>query len=84
MNLRDHNVHEVVHTIPLSHILLETDAPLQIPAHYNHAPREPSHDLKGNPYMIAHVAQAVADIHGILYEVVCAATLQNTKSFFHC
>ena len=43
MNLRDHDVHEVVHTIPLSHILLETDAP------HKHAPCEPSHDLKGNP-----------------------------------
>ena len=34
--------------------------------------------------MIADVAQAVADICGIPSEVVCAATLQNTKSFFHC
>ena len=77
MNLRDHDVHEVVHTIPLSCILLETDAPLQIP-------RESSHDLKGNPYMIVNMTQAVVDIRGIPYEVVCAATLQNTKFFFHC
>ena len=84
MNLRDHDVHEVVRTIALSCILLQTDALLQIPACYNHAPYEPSHDLKGNPYMIANVAQAVADIHGIPYEVVCAATLQNTEFFFHC
>lgn len=65
---------EVVETIPLEYILLETDCPYLAP--------EPHRGKKNSSLYLPHVAQAIADIKGITYEEVVAQTEQNAKSLF--
>jgi len=60
--------------VPLAHLLIETDAPYLTP--------EPLRGRQNEPAYVEHVARKVAELRGITYEEVAAATLENAKRFF--
>lgn len=65
---------EVVEAIPLERILLETDCPYLAP--------EPYRGKRNSSLYIPHIAQAIADIKGIIYEEVVAQTERNARELF--
>ncbi len=65
---------DVVRTVPLEKILIETDAPFLSPV--------PHRGKKNEPANVAHVAQRIADIKGISAEDVAAATTANARRLF--
>ncbi len=65
---------EVIRSIPLERILLETDAPFVTPAPYRGTRNEPTY--------IVEVAQKMAAIRGIDYDTVCAVTRQTAQTIF--
>jgi len=60
--------------IPLAHLLIETDSPYLTPEPLRGRPNEPAN--------VEFVARKVAELRGLPYEDVCAATLANAKRFF--
>ena len=80
------SIRDVFLAIPLSHILLETDAPLQVPHRYTRQvyPSPRPHPLRGNPYMVHDVAHFLAELFNIPLPVICSQTVQNSKNFFKC
>lgn len=65
---------EVVRTIPLAHILLETDAPYMTP--------KPYRGKRNESQFLTYVAQEVARIKNVPVEEVCAQTSSNVKKLF--
>lgn len=65
---------KVVEQIDLKHIVLETDAPYLAPVPYRGKKNESSYLL--------HIAQKVADLHGISLEAVATTTTANSKAIF--
>lgn len=65
---------EVVETVPLESLLIETDAPYLTPVPFRGKPNK-------SPY-VEYVARKVAEIKGLTYEEVAEATLNNAKKFF--
>lgn len=64
----------VVEQISLEHIVLETDAPYLAPV--------PHRGKKNESSYLLHIAQKVADLHGVPLEVVASTTTQNSKDIF--
>jgi len=60
--------------VPLAHLLIETDAPFLTP--------EPLRGQRNEPANVEYVARKVAELRGLSYEEVAAATLANAKRFF--
>ena len=67
-------IKEVVETISIDNISLETDSPYLSP--------EPFRGKKNNPKNITIIAEKIAEIKGISYEEVCLKTSQNVASKF--
>ena len=65
---------EVAKTIPLDRLLLETDAPYLTPVPYRGTENQPAY--------VKFVAEEIADLRGISYEEVTAATSANAKKVF--
>lgn len=65
---------EVAADIPLSRLLLETDAPYMAPV--------PFRGKRNDSSMISYVAERIAEIRGITAEEVLAASLENTRELF--
>ena len=65
---------EVVETVPLESLLIETDAPYLTPVPFRGKPNK-------SPY-VEYVARKVAEIKGISYEEVAEITMKNAKKFF--
>lgn len=65
----------VVETIPLEHLLIETDAPWLTP--------EPLRGKKNQSPYVEFTARKIAEIKGISYEEVAAQTMENAKRFFN-
>ena len=65
---------EIVKTVPLDRILVETDSPYLTPAPYRGKRNEPAY--------VRQVAEKVAEIHGISVQVAEEATTQNTRRLF--
>jgi TatD DNase family protein len=65
---------EIVKTVPLDRILVETDSPYLTPA--------PHRGKRNEPAYVRQVAEKIAEVHGITVEDVEDATSQNTKSLF--
>jgi TatD DNase family protein len=65
---------EVVETIDLDHLMIETDSPYLTP--------EPFRGKRNESSYVEHVARKIADIKGISYDEVCEATKRNAKKFF--
>ena len=64
----------VVETVPVTSLLIETDAPYLTPVPYRGKPNK-------SPY-VEFVARKVAEIKGMTYEEVAEITLNNAKKFF--
>lgn len=66
---------EVVETVPIEHLLVETDAPYLTPEPFRGRPNQ-------SPY-VEYTARKVAEIKGISYEEVAKITCSNGKRFFN-
>ena len=65
---------KVAEETPLSRILIETDSPYLTP--------EPKRGRPNEPVNVEYVARKIAEIRGISYEEIAAATMANAKRFF--
>jgi TatD DNase family protein len=71
---RARKLHDVVRTMPLERLLLETDAPDQ--------PLSGHQGQRNEPCRLAQVAQAIADLRGEAVETIAAATTANACRLF--
>lgn len=69
---------EVVRTIPLERLMLETDAPFQTPRDLRPKPK----DGRNEPAFLPQVAQRVAQWQGCSLETVAQQTTANARRFF--
>jgi len=65
---------QVVRAVPLERLLIETDAPYLTP--------QPRRGQRNEPAYVRMVAQAVADVRGLMLEQVTAQTTANAGVFF--
>ncbi len=65
---------EIVKDIPLSRLLIETDAPYLTP--------HPHRGKRNEPAYVVHTARAIADVKGLPLEEVGRITSQNAKEIF--
>lgn len=65
---------EVVETIPIEHIVLETDCPYLAP--------EPNRGKRNVSYYLKYVANVIAQLKGLTPEEVIAITEKNAKEFY--
>jgi TatD DNase family protein len=65
---------EIIKTIPMSRLLIETDSPWLAPTGYRGKPNEPAY--------VRIVAEIIAEIHGMSLEQVCKTTYNNGFSLF--
>jgi TatD DNase family protein len=71
-----HERQELVSALPLSHLLVETDAPFLTPHPYRGKwPNEPAY--------VAFVAEKIAELHSLPLETVTRATWENAAQVFH-
>ena len=68
-------IQDVARRVPLSSLLLETDAPYLAPI--------PHRGKRNEPSFIIHTAKKVAELKGVSWEEVAQATTQSAKSLFH-
>ncbi|MBM6990245.1 MAG: TatD family hydrolase [Mobilibacterium timonense] len=66
---------EVVQTVPLDHLLSETDAPYLTPVPYR--------GRENKPYYVEHVVRRVALLKGLKYEAAARRLTENGKTFFN-
>ena len=66
---------EVVETVPLEYLLIETDAPYLTPVPFRGKPNK-------SPY-VEYVARKIAEIKGLTYEDVAEQTYLNAARFFN-
>lgn len=64
----------VVRAVPLSYVLIETDAPYLTPIPYRGKRNEPRY--------VRHIAECVAGLKGISYEEVTRVTTENARTLF--
>lgn len=65
---------DIVKTVPLDHIMIETDAPYLTPA--------PHRGKRNEPAYVRHVAEKLAELHGVSTQEIEDATTKNTKQLF--
>lgn len=65
---------EIVKTVPLDRILVETDSPYLTPA--------PHRGKRNEPAYVRQVAEKIAEVHGITVHEVEEVTSQNARSLF--
>jgi TatD DNase family protein len=70
----NHKTAEVASAVPLSRLLVETDAPYLTPAPHRGEPNIP-------PY-VEFTAKKIAELRGLAYEDLAAATTENAKRFY--
>jgi TatD DNase family protein len=66
---------DIVNTVPMDRVLVETDAPYLTPV--------PHRGKRNEPAYVRHVADKIAELHGLSVEQVEDATSQNTKRLFN-
>ena len=67
-------VQEVAASVPLEHLLIETDAPYLAP--------HPHRGKRNHSGLMIHTAQKIAELHGVSAEEIAAITIANAKSLF--
>jgi TatD DNase family protein len=65
---------DIVKTVPMDRVLVETDAPYLTPV--------PHRGKRNEPAYVRHVADKIAELHGFSVQQVDDATTQNTKRLF--
>jgi len=65
---------EVIHSVPLEKILIETDSPFLTPVPYR--------GKRNNPMYVEYVAKRISEIKNVSYEEVVDATWNNAKKLF--
>ena len=65
---------EVVETVPIGSLLIETDAPYRTPVPFRGKPNKSRY--------VEYVARKIAEIKGLTYEEVAEITLDNAKKFY--
>lgn len=65
---------EVAEAVPLSHLMVETDAPYLAP--------EPYRGKRNEPMYVEKTCRRLAEIKGISFEEMAAVTAENAKRFF--
>lgn len=68
------NIHEVAIDVPLENLLLETDCPFLTPVPHRGGVNEPAY--------IKYVAQQIADLKGVDFDVIQEVTTQNALEVF--
>lgn len=68
-------IQHIARTLPLSSLLVETDAPYLTPV--------PHRGERNEPAFVEFVARKIAELKGISFEEVAEATSQNIQSIFH-
>jgi TatD DNase family protein len=68
-------IQDVARRVPLSSLLLETDAPYLAPI--------PHRGKRNEPSFIIHTAKKVAELKGVSLDEVADATTKNAMSLFH-
>lgn len=63
------DLRDVAKSVPLDRVLIETDSPYLAPIPYRGKPNEPAY--------LPHVAQVLADVHGLSVERIAQITSQN-------
>jgi TatD DNase family protein len=71
---KSEKLQEVVRRIPLSNLLLETDAPYLTP--------HPNRGKRNEPAYVVHTARKVAEIKGLSFENVADVSSRNARSLF--
>ena len=71
---KSEKLHEVVRHVPVTRLLLETDAPYLTPHPYRGKRNEPAY--------VVHTAKKVSELKGMSLEELTSITYQNTKSVF--
>tara|TARA_B100000886_G_scaffold53878_1_gene33112 strand:- start:111 stop:878 length:768 start_codon:yes stop_codon:yes gene_type:complete len=66
----------VVQKIDLKHLVLETDSPYLTPS--------PNRGKRNESSYLIHIAQKVADLHGVSIAKVALVTTENSKRIFGC
>lgn len=69
-----HKLREAAAAVPLDRLLIETDCPYLAP--------EPHRGRRNEPAWVKHVAEKLAELHGVQVEELIAVTTANTKAFF--
>ena len=69
-----YHVKEVASSIPLEHMLIETDAPFLAPV--------PKIGQRNEPLFVMITAQEIARLRNIEFEEVARATSENAKALF--
>ena len=65
---------EVVASVPLEHLLLETDCPYLAPV--------PNRGKRNSSLNLPYIAQKIAEIKGVLYNEVVEITAQNARKMY--
>jgi TatD DNase family protein len=65
---------DIVKTVPMDRVLVETDAPYLTPV--------PHRGKRNEPAYVRHVADKIAELHGLSTQEVEEATMKNTKRLF--
>lgn len=68
------NIDEVIKTVPLEHLLLETDCPYLTPPMAT--------EKRNEPIFITHTAKKIAELKGVDFDQVVDITTQNAKVLF--
>ena len=75
LTFKNSGLDKIVSTIPIDHLLLETDAPFLTPSPYRGKRNESSY--------LTYIAEKLADINEINVEQVADITTQNAKELFN-
>jgi TatD DNase family protein len=74
ITFKKNNLKEVIKSISIEYIVLETDSPYLTP--------EPFRGRKNSPIHLPLIASAIADIKGLTYNEVASVTTANVKRLF--